>query len=316
MLVLGGEQIRSLVSVAELVDCLRQGFRESIISPMRNVVRIPGGEDRLLLSMPAFDARGGGVVKVVTVYPDNASRILPTIQAVIVVFSDTGTPSALLDGTAVTHLRTGAASALASHYLSCEDSSHLLIIGTGALAPSMAEAHCAVRPIRKISVYGRRVERALVAAAEIRLRVLPSIEVCVPHSLEATVAVADIVCCATSSSKPVLAGKLLKRGAFVDLVGSFSPTSREADDEVVLRSRIFVDTLEGALSEAGDLLDPLRRGVIARERIEGELADLASGRRQGRVHGDEIITFKSVGTAIEDFAASKFIVAAAHEQQL
>jgi ornithine cyclodeaminase len=109
----------------------------------------------------------------------------------------------------------------------------------------------------------------------------------------------------------VLAGRGLKPGAFVDLVGSFSPGRREADDEVVLRSRIFVDTLEGALGEAGDILDPLKRGIIDRKRVEGELADLVRGRVSGRASNDEIILFKSVGTAIEDLAAAQMIVAAA-----
>jgi ornithine cyclodeaminase len=125
------------------------------------------------------------------------------------------------------------------------------------------------------------------------------------------------VSCATSSATPVLEGKWLKPGTFVDLVGSFSPSKREADDEVVRRSRLFVDTFEGALSEAGDLLDPLARGVIDRKRIEGELADLVCGRVRGRANAEEIITFKSVGTALEDLAAARLVVeAVAHPATL
>jgi ornithine cyclodeaminase len=132
--------------------------------------------------------------------------------------------------------------------------------------------------------------------------------VSVAESVEGAVAAADIVTCATTSKTPVLLGRWLKRGVFVDLVGSFKPSTREADDDVVLRSRIFVDTFEGALAEAGDLLDPLERGVLSRERIEGELADLVSGRVTGRANPDESIVFKSVGTAIEDLAAVQLIV--------
>jgi ornithine cyclodeaminase len=139
------------------------------------------------------------------------------------------------------------------------------------------------------------------------------VEVEVATSLEKVVPVADIVCCATTSAQPVLAGKWLRPGTFVDLVGGFSPEKREVDDEVVLRSRLFVDTYEGALAEAGDLLQPLQRGVIARERIEGELSDLVSGRVNGRQGAEEITLFKSVGTAIEDLAAAKLIMAAAGE---
>ena len=121
---------------------------------------------------------------------------------------------------------------------------------------------------------------------------------------------ADIVSCATSSVTPVLEGRWLARGTFVDLVGSFTPEMREADDEAVRRSRIFVDTFEGALAEAGDLIGPIGRGVIGRERIEGELADLVGARVPGRRTPEEITLFKSVGTALEDLAAAQLIMAA------
>jgi ornithine cyclodeaminase/alanine dehydrogenase-like protein (mu-crystallin family) len=143
--------------------------------------------------------------------------------------------------------------------------------------------------------------------------VRPEIQVHISDSTEAAIVTADIVCCATSSAAPVLAGKWLKPGTFVDLVGGFSPLKREADDDVMLRSRIFVDTFEGALNEAGDIIDPLKRGIIDRPRIEGELADLVCGRSRGRVDADEIIVFKSVGTAIEDLATTRVILAAASQ---
>ena len=247
-------------------------------------------------------------MKLATVSPGNAAKGLPTVQAAIVAFSENGTPIALIDGATVTQLRTAAASALASQYLSREDSAHLVVIGTGALAPYMAAAHCTVRPITRVSVCGRRKERAVAAVNAIRSLVSSQVEVSVAESVEGAVAAADIVTCATTSKTPVLLGRWLKHGVFVDLVGSFKPSTREADDDVVLRSRIFVDTFEGALAEAGDLLDPLERGVLSRERIEGELADLVSGRVTGRANPDESIVFKSVGTAIEDLAAVQLIV--------
>jgi ornithine cyclodeaminase len=213
-----------------------------------------------------------------------------------------------VDGAAVTKLRTSAASALASTYLSRADSAHLTIFGTGELAPYMAMAHCTARPIRRVSVCGRDVERVNLAVAAIRSLVERHIEISAAASIEEAVSAADIVSCATNSSTPVFAGKWLKPGAFVDLVGSFSPTKREADDDAVCRARIFVDTFEGALAEAGDLIEPLQRGIIGRERIEGELADLVTGRVQGRGAPEEITLFKSVGTALEDLAAAEMIV--------
>lgn len=311
MFVLTAEEVRNLAPMPRLIECLEEAFRTECVVPVRQVTKMPGGTDeRLFISMPAFDLKGGAAVKLATVFPDNQAKGLPTIQAAIVVFSEAGAPMALLDGTIVTQLRTGAASALASKYLSRADSSHLVMIGTGALAPTMVAAHCAVRPITQVSVWGRRADRASATAAAIRALVHPHVEVLVPDSIEDAVAMADIVSCATSSPTPVVAGKWLRPGTFIDLVGSFSRSNREADDDVVLRSRIFVDTLEGALAEAGDLLDPLARGIIDRQLIEGELADLVCGRATGRISGEEIISFKSVGTAIEDLAASRLIVAA------
>jgi ornithine cyclodeaminase/alanine dehydrogenase-like protein (mu-crystallin family) len=312
MLILSAEQIRALVPLPHLIDCLRETFRYKPGTPTtspRQVIKLPGGAgDRLLLSMPAFSVDGVCVVKLATVCSENQAIGLPTIQAVILMFSETGTPIALLDGEIVTHLRTGATSALASTYLSREDSSHLVIIGTGALAPTVAAAHCAVRQITRVSVCGRRSERAKATAEAIRSLVSQSVTVLVSDSIEKAVATADIVSCATASVTPILAGKWLRAGTFVDLVGSFSPNHRESDDDVLLRSRIFVDTFDGALAEAGDLLIPLACGVIDPNRIEGELSDLVSERVAGRVADHEIIAFKSVGTAIEDLAASRFAV--------
>lgn len=311
MRVFGAEEIRRLAPMPRLIECLREAFASGYSAPARQVAAVPGGKgDRLLLYMPAF-SEGGGAVKLATLFPDNEAADLPTIQAALVVFSSTGTPVAVLDGATVTRLRTGAASALASTYLSRRDSTHLLVVGTGALAPYMALAHCAVRPISEVRVWGRRRERTIATAAEIGSLIGQRARVQVVASLEEGMRAADIVCCATSSVQPLLEGRWLRRGSFVDLVGSFSPERREADDETVRRSRIFVDTFEGALAEAGDLLDPLRRGVISRERIEGELADLVSGRVTGRRDDQEVVLFKSVGSAIEDLAAARMIVAAA-----
>jgi ornithine cyclodeaminase/alanine dehydrogenase-like protein (mu-crystallin family) len=306
MLVLDAEAVRSRAPMPAMIACLREAFRRRLTSVPRQSIDLP--DHRSLLVMPAFDAQGAGAVKLATVSPGNAAKGLPTVQAAIIAFSETGTPIALLDGASVTQLRTAAASALASQYLSREDSAHLVVIGTGALAPYMAAAHCTVRPISRVSVCGRRQERAVATVDVIRSLVSSHVEVTAAQSVEDAVRSADIVTCATTSKTPVLLGRWLKHGVFVDLVGSFKPSTREADDEVMLRSRIFVDTFEGALAEAGDLLDPMERGILRRDRIEGELADLVCGRVTGRAGQDESIVFKSVGTAIEDLAAVQLIV--------
>ena len=312
MLVLNAAQISTLAPTPRLIECLRQAFRSKWFVPARQVLSLPGGVgERLLLVMPAFEPGGGGMMKLSTVFPDNPTRGVPTIQGAIVVFSESGAPIAVLDGGAVTRLRTGAACALASSYLSRADSSHLLIIGTGPLASSMAAAHCTVRPVTRVTVWGRNIERAISTARTIQAVVGSGIEVLVADALEAAVGQADIISCATASTTPVLAGKWLTPGVFVDLVGSFSPAKREADDEVVLRSRIFVDTWQGALTEAGDLLDPIARGIITRGKILGDLGELVCASVEGRTQDEEIILFKSVGSAIEDLAVANLVVAEA-----
>jgi alanine dehydrogenase len=302
--------ILSMASMSQIVSCLKQAFREEFTVPSRQIASVPGGDgNRLFVSMPAFDATGAAAIKLATVFPDNPSKRLPSIQALIIVFSAAGTPVAALDGTLITRLRTGAASALASTYLSRPDSKHLLIIGTGALAPFMALAHAALRPIQRISVWGRRPQRATATSAFIQAA-LPALDVRQTDDLEHAIAAADIISCATSSSTPVLIGAHLRPGVFVDLVGSFSPSAREADDDAIKRSKLFVDTLSGAMQEAGDILHPLARGIITPTKIEGDLADLVSGRIAGRQTSEEITLFKSVGTALEDMAVAQMIVAA------
>jgi alanine dehydrogenase len=305
MRVIDADQVRTRADLPGLIDCLERAFRDGATVPPRAILDIPGGSgDGQFLVMPAFAPDGSAAVKLVTYLPGNAGRGLPTVQAAIVAFSEGGTPVAVLDGTTVTRLRTAAASALASKYLSRADSSRLTLAGTGALAPWMAAAHAVVRPIERIDVWGRRAERVAATVEAVRELVKSRVEVRAAPSLDESVRAADIVTCATSSPTPLVEGRWLKPGSHVDLVGSFTPSTREADDEAVRRARIFVDTFEGALAEAGDLLDPIARGVIGRERVEAELADLVRGRVAGRQTVEEITLFKSVGTALEDLAAA------------
>ena len=308
MRVIGADQVRVRADLPRLIDSLERAFCSDAVVPQRQVLTLPGNAAGQFLVMPAFDADGSAAVKLVTYLPANAGRGLPTVQAAVVAFSREGAPVAILDGTMVTRLRTAAASALASKYLSRPDSSRLTVVGTGALAPWMAAAHAVVRPIERIDVWGRRPERVSATVDAIRELVGARLTVDAAPALEESVRAADIVSCATSSPAPLVSGRWLRTGTFVDLVGSFSPSTREADDDVVRRARIFVDTFEGALAEAGDLIDPIARGVIDRERIEGELADLVKGRIAGRRTAEEITLFKSVGTALEDLAAVQLLL--------
>lgn len=299
----GSDDVHAALDFAALVDALRVQFAAEAAAPVRSSHAVTPAGDRLLL-MPAWDGVSLGV-KIVTVFPGNRAQGLPSVAALYVLMDGrTGHPIALIDGEALTLRRTGAASALASSYLSREDASHLVIVGTGALAPFMAAAHCAVRDIRRISVWGRtpgHVERTVAALAAKGLPAQPA------TSLERALADADIVSCATTAREPLVRGRDVRAGTHVDLVGAFTPDMRESDDALVARAALFVDTYAGALKEGGDLVQPMSRGIIARESIRAELAELVTGARPGRRTRDEVTLFKSVGTGVEDLCAARLV---------
>ncbi|HSQ72204.1 MAG TPA: ornithine cyclodeaminase family protein, partial [Rubrivivax sp.] len=220
-----------------------------------------------------------------------------------------GAPLAVLHGDALTLRRTAATSALAAHHLARPDATTLLLVGPGRLAGWMARAHAALRPVlREVWVWGRRAAAAEALAAELAAEGLPARAA---PELQAAVARAHIVCCATTSTEPLVCGEWLAPGTHLDLVGGFRPDMREVDDAAVARARIVADTYAGALAEAGDLVQPLARGVIRRDQVVAELAELLRGRVAGRRDTAEITLFKSVGTALEDLAAARCVLAAA-----
>ena len=304
-------QVHAALGYKLLAEALREAFREGCTAPLRHVHDVSGEGDRLLL-MPAWRPGKDLGVKLVTVFPRNRERGAATASALYVLLDGArGHPRALIDGEALTLRRTAAASALASTYLSRKDSATLLVIGTGALAPHMARAHCALRPIAKLMLWGRSPERAQALAAQLRDEGLPAQTLA---DLAQGLAQADIVTCATTATEPVVRGRLLRPGAHVDLVGGFTPQMREGDDELIVRAEIFVDGYAGALSEAGDLVQPLASGVLARGRVRAELAELVTGAHPGRQRPDEITLFKSVGTALEDLCAARLVVERAAAQ--
>lgn len=287
-----------------LIDALRAGFAAGAQAPVRNSYAVTPEGDRLLL-MPAWRAGIDLGVKLVTVFPRNRARGLASVAALYILLDGaTGHPLALIDGEALTLRRTAAASALASSFLSREEARCLLVIGNGALAPCMAAAHCSVRTIDKVMVWGRSFEQATAMAARLAREGLPAEPVA---ELGEALSLADIVTCATTAREPIVRGALLRPGTHVDLVGAFTPQMRESDDQLIERAEIFVDTFAGALAEAGDLLQPLARGVIARGSIRAELADLICARHAGRKSAHEITLFKSVGTALEDLCAARLV---------
>jgi ornithine cyclodeaminase len=305
--VYSADEVHAALPWADLADVLEDAFAAGDTEvPLRHAHAL-GNQDTLLL-MPAWSPAALGV-KLVTVMPGAAARGAGTVQACYLLLDRaTGQPRALIDGEALTLRRTAAASALAAQLLARPDAQRLLVVGTGRLAPWMAQAHVALRPdLTHVDVWGRNADAAEEVVEVLREEGIDAeVALDLRHALEQ----ADVISCATTSREPLVKGAWLKPGAHVDLVGGFRRDMREADDAAILRARVYVDTFAGALAEAGDLAQPIERGVIAREHVLGELAQLLRGEVPGRTRADEITLFKSVGTALEDLAAAWRVVSA------
>ena len=331
MKVLSAAEIDAALDDLALIDRLDALFRAGCEMPVRHhhPIREPlgaGSSDAMLLLMPAWTtAPPGGAsgrvgVKIVTVFPDNGRRSLPSIYGqYLLLDGSTGATLALLDGTMLTKRRTACASGLASHYLSRPDAERLLMIGTGALAPELIRVHAKVRPIREVAIWGRTATQA-EALAERLSASLPAaigrpVTVRAVADRRAAVEQADIISCATLSKAPLVEGDWLREGQHVDLVGAYTPQMRESDDRAVQRARLYVDTRGGALKEGGDVVQAIASGSITGEAVLADLFELARGQRSGRAAGDRtsITLFKSVGAALEDLAAAELAVEMAVE---
>ena len=317
MLNLSAADVDGALTFAGLVETLRDAFKAGAVQPVRHhhTIERPDGAASTLLLMPAwtdFNAAGtsaGGFVgvKVVTVSPDNNALGKPAVMGLYLLLDGvTGEPRALIDGQRLTQWRTACASALAASYLARDDASKLLIVGAGALCPFLAKAHSAVRPIRDIRIWNRTQQNAEKAAAALRM---DGLNAGVATDLDTALGEADIVSSATISTQPLVKGGLLKPGAHVDLVGGFTPTMREADDEAIRRARVYVDTRAGATKEAGDIVQPLASGILSIDAIFADLHELVRGQKSGRGGAEEITLFKSVGAALEDLAAATAVYA-------
>ncbi len=304
MMVLNEAETRAALPWGALIEALRTMFREGCEMPVRHHhdVAVPEEASATLLLMPAWQPGQYIGVKMVSVFPGNTDRGLPAIYGSYLLSSGkTGQLLAILDGAELTARRTAAASALAADYLAAKDARRMLMVGAGRLSQNLIEAHASVRPLKEVSIWARDPRKAAATVAEIQI---PGVTISVADDIEAAAREADIISCATLSSEPLIRGDWLKDGAHLDLVGAFKPSMRESDDRAVERATLFVDTREGALSEGGDLVQPLKAGLIQAGDLQADLAELASGRHAGRARASEITLFKSVGAALEDLAGA------------
>ncbi|WP_455385003.1 bifunctional Delta(1)-pyrroline-2-carboxylate/Delta(1)-piperideine-2-carboxylate reductase [Acidihalobacter prosperus] len=309
MRVVSAEEVAAALPWEALIKRLEQAFRDGVESPPRHHHAIPrhDGEATMLL-MPAWQNDGYIGMKMVNVFPQNAAHGQPAISGIYMLCDGAnGQPLACIDGSELTRRRTAAASALAAGQLAAEDASTLLVVGTGQLAPMLIEAHAAVRPIRRLRVWGRNPDKARALAERYRdyaggLTAFESVGVA--DDLASAATAAQVISCATLSHEPLIRGDWLSPGAHLDLVGAFRRDMRETDAACLSRGEVFVDTYAGARGEAGDLLCAEAEGVFRFEDIRAELAELVRGQRPGRGGPESITVFKSVGASLEDLAAA------------
>ena len=303
MLTFDSTAVRERTPLPALVQALRDAFAAGAGVPPRHPHALPDGASMLL--MPAWRQGGRLGVKTVIVCPGNAELGLPSVHGIYTLFdARTGVPLAVLDGGELTARRTAAASALAASSLARADATRLLVVGAGRVAALLPEAMRAVRPgLQEIKVWARRAEAAAALAESWRAQ---GIEATPVTDLEEAVRNAHIVSCATLATEPLVRGEWLQPGTHLDLIGSFSPATREADAACFARARVWVDTPE-ALAKSGDVLQASAEGSCAIQNVQGTLADLVRGRCRTRESAHEWTLFKSVGDALEDLAAAELV---------
>lgn len=320
MLILSAADVRELVPMSEAIRLMGIAFAELSAGRAQSPLRTPlpdAERGAVSLYMPAaVPALGGLGLKVVSVYPTNAARGLPTILALVTLLdAETGQPLAILDGTFLTALRTGAVSGKATELLAREDARTLLCIGAGAQAFTQVWAACTARPgIERVLIASRTRERAEGLVARLRDE-LPELgaRAEVADDRRAATAAADVICAATSATTPVFDDADVRPGTHINAVGAYTHVMQEIPAATVARARVVVDAVEAALAEAGDLVAPLAAGLVTREQLSTELGHVVSGERPGRTNPEQITLFKSVGNAVQDIAVARFAVERAEQ---
>jgi ornithine cyclodeaminase/alanine dehydrogenase-like protein (mu-crystallin family) len=311
-LLISGHEVRELLPMRECIGVMEGALRSvtdgSSVLPLRTVMRLDGTPNAFA-AMPAVVGKGAGAslgAKIITVFPGNDATPYDSHIGVVLLFdAEHGKLLAIADASSITSIRTAAVSGLATRLLAREDAHELALLGAGVLAMPHLEAVRCVRDIRRVRVWSRTGDHARGFAE--RARGTVGVEVVVAGTAREAVEGADVVCTITGSRTPVLEGAWLAPGTHVNAVGASLPVARELDTAAVTRSRLFVDRRESTLTESGDFRLAREEGAITDAHILGELGDLLAGTVKGRTGRDDITLFKSLGLAVEDVAALRFI---------
>lgn len=322
MLNLDAKQIVDCLTMDGLIHTMRASYQLPATTPQRRVMPLAESGYEAFALLPAWNEHLI-TVKAFTYFPENHLEEKDSLASKILAFDRrNGEPLALLDGKVLTYWRTAAASALAADYLSRRDSQQLLICGTGNLAPYIAWAYAAVRPLTKVVVWGRDVQKAkrcvdaIISGKEYQnLPVDRQYTVEVTMDIDQAVSDADIVSCVTGATSALFSSASVMEGTHIDLIGNHDKDKRECDSELVQRSQVYVDSKINVLAEAGDLLIPIAENVFKQEQIQGELPDLCAARNSGRKCADAITLYKSVGSALADLIAVQHVLFNYSQQQ-
>ncbi|MBN1222484.1 MAG: hypothetical protein JXB23_04510 [Candidatus Aminicenantes bacterium] len=319
---LSSQDIKKAVNMSLAIESVKEAFvqlsRGEAEVPLRTQVPVTeaGG---ISLFMPAYLKASHSLgAKIVSVFPKNSEKSLPTIHAlVIVIDARTGRTEAVMDGTYLTALRTGAAAGLATDLLSKTDSAVAAVFGAGTQGRTQLEAVCVVRAITKVWIFDPNEKSALAFADEIKRRGKPfPSDISLASDPAQAVREADVICTATTSHRPVFADDDLPPGVHINAIGSYTPAMQEIPAATIARSKIVVDSLPAVLEEAGDIIIPLKEEMISMSDIHGEIGQVASGLISARESDTEITFFKSVGNAVQDVAVSKLILSRAEQMNL
>jgi len=311
MRMINAADIRRLLTFPLLVDALEAAHRRPRMEAQDTFM---GSDSALYFIRNAVDTGRYMASKLITSFPDNPARgPLPAVQAVVALFDGTdGRPLCVIDGTELTYWRTAADSALGAKLLSRPDPKTMLVVGAGEMAPRLVAAHRAVRPsLERVLVWNRTHERAEKLAASLRKDGVAAEAV---TDLDAATREADLISCCTRSHAPLIKGTNLKAGAHLDLVGGYTPQTREADDDCARRSLVFVDRRESAFHGVGDILGPIESGAITKSDVRGDLYDLAPGRIAGRRSPTDVTFFKNAGGGHLDLMTAEIVYTRATSQ--
>jgi len=301
--ILPADDVDRSLSMNEAIETIAQAFAlfssGQAVLPQRGCIAMPLGTS---LFMPAYLKTGALALKVVSVFPENSNVGLPTVNALIIALdSGTGLPLALLDGRRLTALRTAAASGVATRLLSRKDARVLALFGAGGQAWDQARAVVSVRSLEEIRIYTPSGISARHLAERL-MREYPAINAQAAETPAQAVKGADIITCATISHTPVFPSSAVDQGTHINGIGSFTSQMREVQILGLSPLRIFVDSRDAALAEAGDLIQPIEEGYLKEDDLT-EIGEVILGAAAGRSSDEEITFFKSVGIAVQDAAA-------------